>query len=295
MQTIRVDIRLRAPLQHGAFSMEPVGNIIPLRRTPMVMADGQIRQIPCISGNSLRGRIRRALMRGLLEAMEIRDTLCDAGEEIAYQHLYAALVNGGHLRDAIKRVDPKATRDLREALPPLSVMGSALFDRLMAGRCDVRMVWPVCEETVALGLVEAPEAYQVSPAEDLVTEHSHCRHPDHDEHSSEVTGVTAMPVTYEVLATGTRMQADVIVRGSDLEASAIAWALDRIASIGGGAAKGLGEIDVMHDGSGDAYADWLATRRERIRSDLLDLARSLVPQKKGKKTKKTEPASGSLF
>jgi len=280
LTTIRINVRTQSPLQHGAFASADTGNVVSFRRVPIVLADGTIRQIPCVAGNSLRGRIRRVLMRGLLEWAGIRDLLCDAGEGVAYQHLYAALVNGGHLREGVKRVDPEVTRKLREDCPPLSALGSALFDRLLAGRCDVRVLWPVCRETVDMGTTTAPEGYSVSAVEDLVTEWSHVRHIDADEHDPEVTGVSPMPVVYEVIAPGALLQSSVICRGSALEASAIAWALDRIETIGGGSAKGLGLLRVEHDGDAGPYQDWLDTRREQIRSFLLDLARGLVPDAK---------------
>lgn len=275
---IRVSIRLMAPLSHGTFDASDIGNASAIRREPIVGLDGCPR-VPVVSGNALRGRIRRVVMRDLLGRGKARERLTGA----RWDRLYAALANGGHLDRSEPSISPERIRALRESLPALSVLGSALYSWMLPGRCSVGLCWPVCAETISAGLTVAPDGLPVLAAEDLVTEISHTRHIDRDEHDPAVSGVTPMPVTVEALCTGAVLQSDVLFEpaATSVEQSVIAYGLDRLASLGGKAGAGLGRVEVTHDGDASPYEGWLGMV-EDLDDRLCDLADTLGVAKKKK-------------
>lgn len=262
---IRVTATCKAPLNHGAFG-ESAGNATLCRRMAIVSLPGMPR-VPCVSGNALRGSLRRLVMRDLFARAGVsRETLPGA----AWDRLYAALANGGHLEAAETRVIPEEIRALRELLPPLSVFGAALYSWLLPGHMEVGIMWPRCRETLEAGLVsDAGKGGSGVSAEDLVEELSHCRHVDREHQSPDVTGVTPMPTTIEVLSTGTVLEAVITFAGhaTPEERGAVAHGLNLLRHLGGKSGSGLGAVDVAHDGDAAPYLAWLDScgdLRERL-------------------------------
>jgi len=245
-----------APLSHSSFGPSS-GNEILIRRMSLVSASGMPR-IPCVSGNALRGKLRRLVMRDLLERVRLsRETLPSPG----WDRLYAALANGGHLEGSETRVDPEERRQLRADLPPLSLFGAALYSYLLPGHVNVGILWPRCRETLAAGVVsEAPGL----DAEDLVDEVSHVRHVDRDEQSPELSGVTPMPATWETLATGTVLESyvDFAPHATAVERGCFIHGLELLTHLGGKASVGWGRVTLEHDGDEEEHAlyrEWLGS------------------------------------
>lgn len=269
--------RLDAPLHHGAFSDADTGNLSVLRRIPIRVED-QIYNIPAVSGNAIRGCLRRELMRHMLDDVGVLPSTIGPG---AYQRLYAALVNGGHLEGSEAAVKPEERASLRASIPALSVLGAALYSYMLSGRCEIGVAWLVCAETRAAGLV-ASRPYAVPAAEDHVREFSHVRHVDRDAHDPEVSAVTPMPTTMETIIAGSELECRIMFdRATEIEASALSFGLSRIRYLGGKRSAGLGVVSVGMPGfpSPDVYLSWLAEHRDSVASALSDLAASMVTKK----------------
>lgn len=247
----------RSPLAHGSFGPD-AGNAIPLRREPVVsLPDRPL--VPAVSGNAVRGILRRALIRELLHVAGIDQTLP------SWDRLYAAIANGGTLQTPEKRLEPERIRRVRDELPAVSVLGAFLYRWTLSGHLRPHgFCWPVCQETVAGGLVDQAHAEGAAllMAEELVTETSFVRLPDVDEALPERTGVTAMPVTVEALATGARlvMTCGFARHAPTIEASAVAHGLAGITHLGARGAGGLGSVSVTVTGDvgPEEYRAWLA-------------------------------------
>ena len=143
MNSIELNIRLKSPLSHGAFSDGgSTGNAMQFRREPLVGVSGNPR-VPVISGNAIRGVMRRLIMRELFEKAQVtRDNIGELMPEFkgsmrAWDRLYAALAQGGTIEEAEKQVKPDQIRELRHILPPLSLFGSALYSCLVSGMLNV--------------------------------------------------------------------------------------------------------------------------------------------------------------
>jgi len=249
---------LTAPLSHSAFGAD-AGNALPLRRMPIVSLPGYP-TLPVVSGNAIRnGGIRRALMRELFGALDI-----DRTSSLEWDAIYAALANGGTIRAAEKKLDPERVRLVREALPPLSVLGSALYTWLLAGHCSIGIGWPVCAETVAAGLVEPRD--DAPPAAEIEGEYTESRLPDREHQDPQLTGVGEMPTSIEVITTGTVVESRITFapHAPEVERSAVAHGLTLLTSIGGKGAHGLGSFRLeLADADPEPYRAWLADESAR--------------------------------
>lgn len=270
---LTVRIRAMSPISHGSFGEVDAGNASTFRRFDVVFPDGRTKRIPALSSNSIRGQLRRIVMRDLLERTNLSATTLDGK---AWDRLYAALANGGHLEKSEARIDPAAMRRLREELPQLSLFGAACFSFFVEGRLKpLGQVWPVSRELVDLGLYDGL-ADDLPFAESLISEVSLVRHVDREEQTPEVSGVTPMPTTVETLATGTRLIWRVRYSGSttEVERAILPWALDRLPHLGGKNNAGFGAVEVeCLGGSPDAYQAWLdTTPMDKVEASLRALA-----------------------
>lgn len=266
---ITATITLLSPLVHGSFDAGDIGNATPIRRLPIVSLPGNP-EVPCLSGNAIRGRMRRVVMRDLFDRCGLsRETPELAG---TWDRLYAALANGGHVEASEASVRPEDVRTLRAALPPLSAFGSALYSWMLPGRCRVGWCWPVCAETVEAGLVSDPG--DLRDAESLVHEVGLVRHIDRTEQDPAVSGVTPMPTTTETLSTGARLACRIQFDpdATAVERAVVAYGLDRIRHLGGKSGAGFGEVEIAHDGDASAYVAWLVSPEQDARTALLGLA-----------------------
>lgn len=294
--TLIVQFLAIAPIAHGAFGEADAGNASPFRRFSVISDRGEHR-VPALSSGSLRGQIRRIVMRDLferaglsrlsmapVEADEAQQALikkpkAKAGDTPkAWDRLYAALANGGHLEKSEARIDPDAVRQLRADLPPLSVLGAALYSRFLPGRLHpLGQVWPASRETAFIHpLLVGPHH-----AESLISEVSLVRHVDREEQEPDVSGVTPMPTTTEVLSAGTRLVWFARFAGSatPIERAVVPWAINQITHLGGKHNAGMGAVDIVMDGP-DAdpapYAEWLEqTSADDLRTRLLALSATL--------------------
>lgn len=289
---IDICIHLDGPVSHNEIGAD-MGNVTLFRRMARVVDDRVVR-VPCVSAGAMRGVVRRLLWREVFDACDLsRETVGSP----AWDRLYAALANGGTIESAETRVSPDAIRARREALPVLSLLGSALYSSHMAGRLKLSHAWLACSElgTGSLSM------------HDLLTEISTVRHHDAEEQDPDVSGVGPMPTTVEVVVAGADFRARASVAG-DLEASALAHGLDLVEHVGGKSGQGNGAVRVEHTGDGSLYVAWLAEHRDALQSALIQLADELSEGKRAKPAprkpalkKKPEPteadkaAQGELF
>lgn len=280
MKRITYTITCASPCHHGDFG--ETGNVRSFRREPIILPSGQIVRVPCISGNAVRGQIRRLVMRELLDVCGIDRITMPARQ---WDRLYGALVNGGTLDGSESRVDPDAVRELRRALPALSVLGAALYSHMMPGRARVGFARLACDETAQSG--HAADMGALPPADDLVADWSHARLPDTTVQDVEASGVGPMPTTVEVVITGARFVGRIDCGSDALECSVMARGLSLMEAIGGKSGGGLGQVMVEHDADGALWVTWMTAHREDLRATLLQLAERLGGE--AKKPKKAKP------
>ena len=246
-------MQLIAPLHHSEFGGHK-SNIVGHRKAPVVMPEG-VEHVPIVSGNALRGQMRRIVMRDLLD---------QCGMQVGapgYDRIYAAVANGGTLTGSDNNVNPTAIRTMREVCPPLSVFGAALYTHMLAGRMSVGICWPVCDVTLSKGLVA--ERHRLNGqnglnASYLEWETSYVRLPEKERQNTEATKVEPMPYTIEIVPPGVVLESEILFAGdtTPIEMSCAAWALDRVESLGGKDGIGMGRLTMSHNGDAAPYEEW---------------------------------------
>ena len=227
-----VRFRVLSPVSHGALDAKGTDTVMALRRTPVWNAEtNAIVRIPCVSGNALRGRVRRELMRGLFRTLGI------GRETPGFDRAYSFAVNGGYLDSHDATINPDKIRRVREACPPLSLLGAAMGSWMLQGRVSVGILWPVTDLTGRLGLTSG-----VQPAAhaEVEAEHHHARLPDR----SEASGAKPMPHGTEVIVAGSRLESEVRFspEATEIEIAAFVWGLRAVGDLGGKSAGGLGRV-----------------------------------------------------
>lgn len=155
MQTYLLEGRLTA-LTSISHIGETRGIEALLRREKLVAANGSdVDDIPVITGNSIRGRLRdlgmlhmcRALGYGVQENLETNEMKIDGLSLAAFYFLFS----GGQLtKDANKSLDIDMARRLRDAIPLISIFGGANGNQMLQGKLKCGKIIPICSETAHL-------------------------------------------------------------------------------------------------------------------------------------------------
>jgi CRISPR type IV-associated protein Csf2 len=126
------------------------GTISVFRREKMVI-DGQVQEIPVLSGNAFRGLLRDCGMRFMLREL---------GEPVLSPAAFHFLTSGGALtKDAGRGLDIGQARRLRELIPLVGIFGGACGRQILEGKLQVGKWYPVCRELASY----LPEQYQGLP------------------------------------------------------------------------------------------------------------------------------------
>ena len=133
-----------SPVFHGG--SEKTGSVVLLNRLKFIV-DGKPTDVPIISGNQIRGRLRRLLTADFLELAGYK---MDLGQK-SYQKLYHTLFAGGVL-EAVEEESESAVVDLNlkfrvvKHILPLRLFGGSYANQMIEGRVLVGHMLPVCRE-----------------------------------------------------------------------------------------------------------------------------------------------------
>lgn len=254
-----ITIKTLTPVSHGAFSDGiDLGNIQLFRRIPMIY-NGEIYEVPVISGNAIRGKLRRLLARELVDHFELREEL---GKK--FDKFYIAIANGGNLdKDMDVSINTEKIRELRSDFPMLSVLGSALYKFMMPGMCNIGYAYPRCKE---LGNGDIALA-------DIVTEIGQTRHIDKT--VADPGEAKPMPYTVEAIVPGAELEFNIYFapQSTPIEIACINHGLKLMQTIGGKNGAGFGFIEISGAESDERYAEWLAA--DDTKQKLIAIAEAL--------------------
>jgi len=253
------DFRCLSPLSHGGD--ESAGNTSLFRRLPL--ADGS--EVPAISGNSLRGRLRRIAAKRLLELLGV--------EALTDQRIFHLLFSGGAIQKGEVASAHRVAdiREMRELLPSVSLFGASWRTEILPGTLAVEWILPDCAEIHAL---RGQEGAPSPPARQLTTMVMYTRHDD-----SEAGGDDKVQMLYETeaLVPGTTLTVGLGVRrATTLEVGALqdAWSeWWKHPRLGGMNSRGHGALMAMSDDPIGVehvkeYHDHVQGREESIREFL---------------------------
>ncbi len=243
--TLPITIKALSPIAHGAFKDGvDSGNISEFRRVPVFRAENnKICEIPAISGNAIRGTIRRLLAREYFAVNALSEKLTVK----EHDRLYAIMANGGALgKDLDASVDPEKIRKIREKLPVLSVIGGACYKYILSGSCSVGFAMLSCSE-LGTGTVSADE---------LVAEIGETRHVDKTVINTEEQALKPMPYVTEAVIAGAEFTGEISFspQATAVEIAAICHGIKLINHLGGKSARGYGKVEIRSENEIDDSA-----------------------------------------
>ena len=131
-------------------ALEPVSHvektigIVSKFRREKVFVDGHVELVPLVSGNSLRGLLRRCGARHLMQCLKL-------GEKDVSVYFNHVLFRGGMLKRGEAAVpNPNFECKFRETFPLLSVFGTAVRQQLIHSKLNVGLLVPIAAETTPL-------------------------------------------------------------------------------------------------------------------------------------------------
>lgn len=134
-----------SPIHSG--SDEGTGNEKTLRTLTYNLPTGP-EEVPVISGNAIRGILRRLIMADLIEQVGFQPT--DAKGQV---RLYHSLFAGGTLEQVAEKdsgyIDLALKSQIRAILPPLALLGTAIRNQMLEGKLDVAYAVPRANELAA--------------------------------------------------------------------------------------------------------------------------------------------------
>jgi len=145
------DLRVTA-LQPIIHSEGTFGNIATFRRQKYVLASGEVVQLPIVSGNSIRNRLRNAIMWHMLHQCG----LADGGQ--LDKRAVNLLFSGGVLDSSSQTMDIQGYWEMTRLIPALGLFGGGVGNALVPGCLRVGPLLPICAETTTLSNAPIPES-----------------------------------------------------------------------------------------------------------------------------------------
>lgn len=242
------------------------GTTTKLRREKFVQLDGSVEEVPIISGNGIRGRLRDLGMAHCCRALGygVNETTGEVSG-LSLPAFYF-LFSGGSLSasEGGKSLDLAYARKLRELIPLVGVFGGAIGNQILPGKLIVDKAYPICAETSHL----LPEAYRSEISVfGFVQEEMYTRKDDEknehlrpllsgDTQQALLSGVSSQAMTeagpqqmmyyVESFAAGTQFYWRVLLTDTtDVEFEAFLTCLaefSKVPYLGGRSAAGLGHV-----------------------------------------------------
>lgn len=248
-----------SPIHQGGD--EKTGNTSTIKRLAYIV-DGKKTMVPVISGNSIRGQLRRLVMADMLERI---------GHRSKNLKIYNVLFSGGTLESTESDsgyLNLELRQRLRETIPPLSLLGTAIGNQMFEGKIKVGIAVPICTELSEYVAGFTPERTMY----DLVdTDFSTRRDDLHGERAIQ------MKVDWEVVVPGTQFAHRFsLIDVTDLERSAFGHIMalwqDR-PYLGGKSGVGYGKVKIEYPGIPDptVYRQWIGENGQKIVDELTAL------------------------
>lgn len=235
-----IELTARSSIVHAG---DTRGTVTLLRRESVITPQGPT-LVPMISGNGLRGRLRRC-------GEELFRDVLDLEGQIPLAAAYA-LRNGGSLHKTSREaLSGRRRAEVRALIPQIGVFGCAAGDVSFDGSLQIGKVIPHVTETQALtGVTSATSATDLVQLEDYshLDDISTRSSTAHDPAQEESDGSPQMRYSIETFPAGTAFSSFArLDRASDLEVAFFTDVLDTFArhgQLGGRLAIGHGRVDV---------------------------------------------------
>lgn len=231
-----------------------------IRRASLLSKDGTSVEVPAISGNSLRGQLRRIAARQMLDRLKL---------ERVPTKVYHLLFSGGAISKGETSSSHRVAdiRALRELVPMIGLFGGAWHAEIMPGCLSVDWIWPVCEATIQITGIESPVSVR-----ELVDDLFYTRCDDSPIPDDEVS--SQMIYECEAIVPGVVLCGALsLTRATEVESGCLAIAFAEWLAyprLGGQSSRGHGRLEVLRwpelIGFKEEYVAHLDKHRDTLRS-----------------------------
>lgn len=261
-----------------------------MMRKLVFIVDGEEELVPIIDGNSIRGNLRRLLLKDFFDQV---------GYTIKTPRLYY-LLSGGALEEVSTsdagHLNLQMRREIRAFLPPLSLLGASMGNQAFTGKLIVAKALPICKELNDFLPIQSQISYHSYITESFNTRRAEREMPEtvaDNLRTKDDEPTIQMKVSLECFAPGTRFYHKFMLQDTTtVEKSCFARMIELWRErpfVGGKSAVGYGEIKIDYPKltlNSELYLAWLQENKTEITKTLekLDVV-STVPKKQAK-TKK---------
>lgn len=260
-ESMYIVLRMRALKEAAKEKQEKTGelsfDLVPLADGEETVITRKVDEIPCISGNSIRGKMRRLIMH---------DFCLNVGLEKLNKRVYHTLFTGGFLDQSTKNEDLDKMERFCSMCPALGLLGAAIGNMTIEGEMKVGWAYPICKER---GTGE--RSYWEYLDTVFQTRHDSSK----TEKQIELTGeaqTQQMKYEYEVFADGTPFEHRIVCTSFDPLIIASFWQTLRLFEaspyLGGMGSVGNGEIkpswELKKNGE-QLYLDYLKENKSEIK------------------------------
>lgn len=268
-QKIKINLVLASMLAH--FGDEKLSTTSIARRQEFNI-DGKKVKIPVYSGNAFRGQCRRFIMDDFLELSGI--------DEISPK-MYHTLFSGGALTSGLS-FSMEDKKELTSYIPPISLLGTAIGDTILTGKCSFGICYPICSELNSYNSKQSEVSYR-----NFISDTFHTRRDDTKSNLINLSNENGaenpvqMKYEFEGLVPGTELETEVIIEGAnDIELACLGRILKLFKEnsfIGGKSSIGYGKFaysaDTVIDDS--AYVDFVKDNADGINAYIKGLSGKL--------------------
>jgi len=265
-----------SPIFHGG--NEKTGSTVLLNRLKFIV-NGKPVDVPIVSGNSVRGRLRRLLTRDFLENAGY---VMDLAQK-SYQKLYHTLFTGGILTSVEEEsesgvIDLNLKSRIVRYILPLRLLGASYGNQMIEGRVLIGHLLPICKELKEYtGINSDVSFYQ------LITHTFQTRRDDlrvATERDDDET--VQMIIDYECFAPGTRFYHEIILtttsESESIDLSTLHRAIElwkQVPTIGGKGSIGFGKLRIEYKWPKDVddkpYLEFIKKNKDEIQKALDEL------------------------
>lgn len=256
MIKLTVNYKALSPISHN--SDENLSNTTSFRRQSIKNAEKVI-EIPVVTGNSMRGILRRVAADVFFKDIEVLK------EDLSVD-VYHKFYTGGSLTKGTDEAKVNEKRAIRELAIPLSVFGTAMDDFILKGKLICGFLYPVSKQTETFTGIESNQ-----DVFELLSTEFYTRRDDFEGQSE-----TSNQMLYEseVLIPGTELNQIIILDTENpIEIGFFMKVFNKFSEkpyIGGVSRAGHGRVNIdvdlsEYDKHIDSYEDFIKTNKVAIK------------------------------
>jgi hypothetical protein len=255
------------------------------------------REVPFITGNSMRGKLRRLIIDDLLDRLEIK---------FANKDVFHAFFSGGLFQSMPSSImDLDFRVKINELLPPISILGMAIGSQPIPGKLAISNILP-CSREYKISIPESYYQYCNKDVDECLSWAFFTR-KDESKQSIDMTSkrekdeqAIQMKCDLEVFIPGTRFYHEfVLTNTSELEQSCFAQMLsiwEQFPTLGMKSSTGFGQVKCKYEYTftNEKYLQFLADKKAEIIIFLREIEAMMTQKPKAKAKKTTKKKEQTL-